>query len=291
MLPLSLPGRVQPEPDELPEAWIVRLAEANHCTVRVLLRHIGVHQSDFSLRDWANTWLALERVSGIGLNDFPRDQDNALSRLYGAALIKHRSHSIRICPECFKTLYHLPSWTKTIYSYVCEKHALMLIGTCPTCRQELRYLFNQVGVFLRCHHCATPYSMMTSTPVPDAAARFQQMINRSATNLSLDHAAFFEITNSNAASALFFDELHRGHERRRPFEGRRRAERRFVALGTLVGGTEDIYAVSHLVFAYSTQTRKISLPTNNYFLRPYLEEVAEKIHDALHLHHGHRLGK
>lgn len=291
MPPLPLPGRVQPEPDELPEAWIVRLAEANHCTVRVLLRHVGVHQNDFSLRDWENTWLALERASGIGLNHFQRDHDNALSRLYGPALIKHRSHAIRICPECFKTLDYLPTWTKTIYSYVCEKHALMLIDRCSTCRQELRYLFNQAGVFLHCHQCATPYGTMTSIPVADAVARFQGTINRSAINPSLDHAAFFEIKKRNAASAAFFAELHRKGERWRPFEGRGRAERRFVALGTIVGGTEDIYSASHLVFAYSTQTKKISLPTNTYFLRSYLEEVAEKIHSALHRHHGHRLGK
>lgn len=233
-VPIQLPVRFRPEPDELFSSWMVRAALANGLRVnqlaRVLVgghRHRQLFSGDPDRGIWHQPIDALAKLTDTD----PVVAYKTCLRAYEGYLWSHRSNNgpwrhvlpladgerkaahcgIQYCPQCLaqdERPYFRRSWRLT-FSVVCDWHRCELCDRCPHCGAAIRLHRVDVGVLryektlslCRCSHCQASLSDIKVVPASYELVNFQRLLLA-----SLDRG-WISIAGRCVHSVAFFEGL------------------------------------------------------------------------------------
>jgi RNA polymerase sigma factor (sigma-70 family) len=202
-IPVRLPGRVAPFPDEALASWLLRYSAPLGLSPERLLFGSGHARPHRTIRWWRRADPALvttlsersgisrikvgatafEGVAGAGrLDDLP----GRFSRFGHRLLRKNDGHIVRVsvCRECLagdSIPYIRRDWTLG-WATVCPVHRVELVGRCPRCRTELNLPkpsdHEQFNPGL-CRRCRFPLTHGESRQAHEAAIRLHRRLIQS----------------------------------------------------------------------------------------------------------------
>ncbi|WP_299021899.1 TniQ family protein [uncultured Photobacterium sp.] len=165
----SLAVRLAPLQGESIKSFLMRLAIANACKYKDLIKHLGFGPNVWftpGSRSESKVYTELSRVLNVSEGDLlnvlrtPYMKELWVPSVKGTSEMKIRS--IRVCVGCLlEALYHRQAWQHALYC-VCSKHNELLIDVCPQCGEDLVLATSHSG---RCGKCASHITEWTVSKV------------------------------------------------------------------------------------------------------------------------------